>query len=199
MELEKLLCEKKKQVKELKTREEELEIATRQLMIDQEKIAAKEKKLQQEEKQMNAFTNQLIRKEELFTQQLAVSSKREKGIQEETEKINKLICLALEKYSSDLVFTKTVDTLQVENQQIISKIIGKEGRNINAFERITGTELIIDRESDELSVQISSFNSLRRAIGLQTLHTLIKEARFSPLHIEKIYEKVSLEINELII
>src|SRR3954451_5856943 len=90
MELEKLLREKKKQVKELKTREEELEIATRQLMIDQEKIAAKEKKLQQEEKQMNAFTNQLIRKEELFTQQLAVSSKREKGIQEEAEKINQI-------------------------------------------------------------------------------------------------------------
>src|SRR6185369_3988001 len=88
---------------------------------------------------------------------------------------------------------------QVENQKIISKIIGKEGRNINAFQRITGTELIIDRESDEPSVQVSSFNSLRRAIGLQTLHTLVKETRFSPLQIEKAYQKVSSEVNELII
>src|SRR5439155_7410997 len=65
--------------------------------------------------------------------------------------------------------------------------------------RVTGTELVIDRESDELGVQISSFNSLRRAVGLQTLHTLIKEAKFSPLHIEKTYQKVSSEVNELII
>src|SRR5205085_10490831 len=115
------------------------------------------------------------------------------------EESNKLICLALEKCSSELVFTKTTDTLRVESPQIISKIIGKEGRNINAFQRVTGTELIIDREGDELSVQISSFNSLRRAVGLQTLHTLIKEAKFSPLHIEKTYQKVSSEVNELII
>ncbi|CAG8764665.1 8562_t:CDS:1, partial [Ambispora leptoticha] len=120
----------------------------------------------------------------------------ERGVKEES---NNLICLALERCSSELVFTRTTDTLQVENQQIISKIIGREGRNINAFQRITGTELIIDRESDELSVQISSFNSLRRAIALRTLHTLIKEARFSPLQIEKTYQKASSEVNELIV
>jgi ribonucrease Y len=118
---------------------------------------------------------------------------------ETKEESTKLICLALEKCSSELVFTKTIDTLRVEDRQIISKIIGKEGRNINAFRRITGTELIIDQESDEPSVQISSFNSLRRATGLQTLHTLIKEGKFSPLQIEKTYQKVSSEIEKLIV
>jgi ribonuclease Y len=123
-----------------------------------------------------------------------------KRVERETkEESTKIICLALEKCSSELVFARTTDNLQVENRQIISKIIGKEGRNINAFQRVTGTEVIIDRESDELTVQISSFNSLRRAIALQTLHTLIKEERFSPLQIEKTYEKVSSETNEFII
>jgi len=123
-----------------------------------------------------------------------------KRVERETkEESTKIICLALEKCSSELVFARTTDNLQVENRQIISKIIGKEGRNINAFQRVTGTEVIIDRESDELTVQISSFNSLRRAIALQTLHTLIKEERFSPLQIEKTYEKVSFETNEFII
>jgi ribonucrease Y len=255
MELKQLSHEQKRQASELKIREKKMELAAQQLMIEQEKIEAKEKKVQQEEKRISEFTSQLIRKEELFTQQLALSSKMEKSIQEEAERINqikrklidglgkmipmsreeakknlliflkgevdkeleeykkeeikraekkikeeshKLICLALEKCSSELVFTRTTDTLQVENQQIISKIIGKEGRNINAFQRITGTELIIDRE-DELNVQISSFNSLRRAVGLQTLSTLIEEARFSPSQIEKTYQKVSSEINELIV
>jgi ribonuclease Y len=241
VELKQLLYEQKRQANKLKTRGKKLEVANQQLMVDQEKIEAKEKKLQQEERRISEFTNQLIRKEELFTQQLAVSSKKEKSIQEEAERVNrtkkqlisglgkiipmsreeakknllfllkeevdrelerykeekikqterkvkeessKLICLALEKCSSELVFTKTT---------------GREGRNINAFQRITGTELIIDRDSNELSIQVSSFNSLRRAIGLQTLHALIKEAKFSPLQIEKTYQKVNSEINELIV
>ncbi|CAG8455514.1 12956_t:CDS:2 [Ambispora gerdemannii] len=238
------------------TSEKNLEKTNRRLIIEREKIELKEKKLQQEEKRTSEFANQLFRKEELFTQQLAVSSKKERDVREEMEKIDQikkqvmnelgkiipmskeeakkslfallkeevdrelerykeekvswvekevkekssnLICLALEKCSSELVLTKTTDTLLVESPQIISKIIGREGRNINAFQRVTGTELIIDRESDEQSVQISSFNSLRRAIGLQTLRTLIKEARFSPLQIEKTYQKVSSEIDELIV
>ncbi|WNE40841.1 MAG: Ribonuclease Y [Mycoplasmataceae bacterium] len=122
--------------------------------------------------------------------------KTEKEIDKESTKI---ICQALEKCSSELVFTKTTDTLQLENQQIISKIIGKEGRNINSFQQVTGTEIIIDKESDEPSVQISSFNSLRRAIALQTLSNLVKEGRISPLQIEKTYQKVSSEIDEFIV
>ena len=251
-----MLRSQKTKENKLKIREKKLGNANRQLIVEQKKIELKEKKLQQEERRMSEFANQLFRKEELFTQQLSVSSKREKEVQEEKEKISqikkqvmnelgrvipmskeeakknlfallkeevdrelerykeekfrwtekvakeessKLICLALEKCSSELVFTKMTDVLPVESQQIISKIIGREGRNINAFQRVTGTELIIDRESAEQSIQISSFNSLRRAIGLQTLRTLIKEARFSPLQIEKTYQKVSSEINELII
>src|SRR6185437_5590924 len=111
----------------------------------------------------------------------------------------KMICLALEKYSSELVFTRTTDTLKVESQQIISKIIGKEGRNVNAFRRITGTDVITDKEVNDLTIQIASFNSLRREIAVQTLHSLIKEEKISPTQIEKTYHKVSSEINSLII
>jgi ribonuclease Y len=256
VELKNLLHIQRKLENKLKNRGKKLVNASKQLIIEQEKLEAREKRMQQEERRINEFANQLFRKEELFTQQLAVNSQKEKSVQAELEKVNeikkkmmndlegiipmskeeakknllsllrkevdwelekykeekvkqvervakeestKIICLALEKCSSDLVFTKTTDTLQVENQQIISKIIGKEGRNINAFRRVTGVEIIIDRESDKLTVQISSFNSLRRAVGLQILQTLIKEERFSPLQIEKAYQKVSAEINEIVI
>ncbi|CAJ0824643.1 6733_t:CDS:2 [Entrophospora sp. SA101] len=153
--------------------------------------------MSKEEAKKNLFS---LLKEEVDRELERYKEEKIGGVEKEVkEESSKLICLALEKCSSELVFTKTTDNLRVESSQIISKIIGREGRNINAFQRVTGTELIIDRESDEQSVQISSFNSLRRAIGLQTLHTLIKEARFSPLQIEKTYQKVSLEIDELII
>src|SRR5438128_11045656 len=59
-------------------------------MFDQEKVETKEKKLQQEERRISEFTSQLIRKEELFTQQLAVSSKKEKFIREEAERISRI-------------------------------------------------------------------------------------------------------------
>jgi ribonucrease Y len=121
----------------------------------------------------------------------------QKKIQEESTKI---ICLALEKYSSELVFPKTTNILQLENRQIVSKIIGKEGRNINTFRRITGTEVIIDSENDNLiTIQISSFNSLRREIALRTFQSLIREERFSPAQIEKTFQEVSYEIGELMV
>ncbi|CAG8732426.1 3176_t:CDS:2, partial [Cetraspora pellucida] len=240
LEVGKLLHSQKKREEQLKIKEKKLQTAIKQLL-------GKREKLQQEEKRINEFTKQLFRKEELFTQQLALSSHKEKTIRDEMEKVKeirervighlekiiplskeeakkdllillraeeekirqseriakeesaKIICQALEKCSSELVFTKTTDALRVESPQIISKIIGKDGRNINAFHRITGTELIIDKESDELTIQISSFNSLRRAIGLQTLRNLIKEVKFSPLYIEKTYQEVSAKIDELII
>ena len=123
-----------------------------------------------------------------------------KKVQEKVkEETTKIICLSLEKYSSELLFTKTTKILPVENQQIISKVIGKEGRNINAFRRITGTEVIIDSESDDVNIQVSSFNSLRREIAFQTLQTLLKEERFSPIQIEKTFQRVSSEIDELVV
>ena len=255
-ELKKSIDNQRKQEKKLKIKEKKIEIVHNQISIEKENIELIEKRLQLEEKKNREFSDQLFRKEELFVQQLAENSKKEKIIQEESEKIKKMkeqamnalsklipmskeeaksklfillkqeidqelekykeerfqqtekeinqestkiICQALEKCSSELVFTKMTDTLQLENPQIISKIIGKEGRNINSFQQVTGTELIIDKESTEPNVQISSFNSLRRSIGLQTLSALIKEGRFSPLQIEQTYQKISLEIDDLII
>ncbi|CAI2191697.1 8447_t:CDS:2, partial [Funneliformis geosporum] len=134
--------------------------------------------------------------QELHDYQEEEISRVKNKIKEESAKI---ICLALERYSSELVFPKTTSTLQLENKQTISRIIGKEGRNINAFRKITGTDLLIDKENKELVVQISSFNSLRREIALQTLSSLVREERFSPVQIEKTFQRVSSEVSELAI
>jgi ribonucrease Y len=128
---------------------------------------------------------------------------KEAKIKEVTQQVHqestKIICLSLEKSSSELVFSKTATNFQLEDREIIGKIIGKEGRNINAFQRITGTELILDQETDDLTVQISSFNSLRREIAFRTLTSLVKEEKISPLQIEKTHRRISSEIDQLII
>ncbi|KLL02513.1 MAG: ribonuclease Y [Mycoplasmataceae bacterium RC_NB112A] len=118
--------------------------------------------------------------------------------QQAQQESTKIICLSLEKSSSELVFSKTASTLQLESREVIGKIIGKEGRNINAFQKITGTELVIDQETDDLTVQVSCFNSLRREIAFQTLTTLIKKEKISPAQIEKTYQETSSEIEKII-
>ncbi|CAG8473822.1 14668_t:CDS:2 [Ambispora leptoticha] len=193
------------------------ELVTRQLIIDsqkQEEFQKKSEKLLKVKKQVTEHLEKialmsveeakkhlfLLLKEEIvqelhdFQEEEILRVKNK--VREESAKV---ICLALEKYSSELVFPKTTSTLQIGNEQIISRIIGKEGRNINAFRRVTGADLLIDKENKELVVQVVSFNSLRREIALQTLSSLVKEEKFSPTQIEKTFQKISLEVNELII
>ncbi|WP_172575390.1 HDIG domain-containing metalloprotein [endosymbiont GvMRE of Glomus versiforme] len=181
--------------KEKKIQEEKLELKRikEQAVNDLEKIIPMNK----EEAKKNLFT--LLRKE--IDQELEEYKEwKNKEIKEKIkEEGTKIICLALEKCSSELVFSRTTSILQVEDKQMISKIIGKEGRNINTFRRITGTEIIIDKEVEKMTVQISSFNSLRREIAYQTLSSLIREGRITPSKIEKEYYKISSEIDNLTI
>ncbi len=122
-------------------------------------------------------------------------------------KVTKITSSAIERYSSQIVFSKTTDYLVVEDKKIVSRIIGRDGRNITLFRKLTGTDIIIDKEKDykekkKLSgivVTVSSFNSLRREVAVQTLKKLVQdEQKITPLYIEKIFEETSLEIDLLI-
>jgi ribonuclease Y len=69
----------------------------------------------------------------------------QKKVEIETTKI---ICLALEKYSSELVYSKTVNYLKVNDSRTMGRIIGKDGRNINYFRKLTGVEVLINSENN---------------------------------------------------
>src|SRR5437763_12656622 len=73
----------------------------------------------------------------------------QKKVEIETTKI---ICLALEKYSSELVYSKTVNYLKVNDSRTMGRIIGKDGRNINYFRKLTGVEILINSESNNAEV-----------------------------------------------
>ncbi|WNE41451.1 MAG: Ribonuclease Y [Mycoplasmataceae bacterium] len=133
-------------------------------------------------------------------------SKQIKSYKEDLHvKITKIICSSLERYSSEIAFSKTVDYLLVDNKKTISRIIGKDGRNINSFRILTGTDIIIDKEkndnkkTNEIVVEISSFDSLRREVALQTLKKLVlNDQKITPLYIEKVFNETSSEIDNLI-
>ncbi|OHA17925.1 MAG: ribonuclease Y [Candidatus Taylorbacteria bacterium RIFCSPHIGHO2_01_FULL_46_22b] len=94
--------------------------------------------------------------------------------------------------SADVLTT----TVAIPSDELKGKIIGKEGRNIKAFERITGVELIVDDTPG--AITISSFNPIRRQIARVALEELIIDGRIQPAKIEKAVEKAELEINKII-
>jgi ribonuclease Y len=85
-------------------------------------------------------------------------------------------------------------TVAIPNNEIKGKIIGKEGRNIRAFERVAGVELIVDDTPG--SIVISSFDPVRRQVARVALENLILDGRIQPAKIEELVEKAKEEINK---
>ncbi len=87
-------------------------------------------------------------------------------------------------------------SITLPSEEMKGKIIGKEGRNIKAFERATGVDVIIDDIPDRIS--LSSFDPLRRAVAKIALEKLIEDGRIQPAKIEEMVEKTRAEVDELI-
>ena len=115
---------------------------------------------------------------------------------EANEKAKQLIVNSMERYSDDVVGLQTVSTIDLPNDDMKGRLIGREGRNIRTIESITGVDLIIDDTPE--AIVISSFDPLRREIAKITLETLIKDGRIHPARIEEVYDKTVKDINNKI-
>ncbi|MEX0887777.1 MAG: ribonuclease Y [Patescibacteria group bacterium] len=105
-----------------------------------------------------------------------------------------ILVSAMDHAATSYVAEFTVSVVQLPSEDWKGKIIGKEGRNVRAFERVTGVEL--DLEESPTTVRISSFDPVRRHIARLALERLIREDRFQPESIEATVEKVKGEIDQ---
>ncbi len=112
------------------------------------------------------------------------------------DKAKQLIINSMERYADDVVGVQTVSTIDLPNDEMKGRLIGREGRNIRTFESVTGVDLIIDDTPE--AIVISSFDPLRREIAKQTIETLIKDGRIHPSRIEEVYDKTCKDINNKI-
>lgn len=118
------------------------------------------------------------------------------GEEKYKERARSILVNAIHRLASPTAHEVTTTAVEIPNEETKGKIIGKEGRNIRTFERITGVELIIDESPDEII--ISSFDPVRRQIAKVTMEELIKDGRIQPAKIEEFFEKAKTDINEII-
>lgn len=112
------------------------------------------------------------------------------------KKAQDILAISIQRLANSVTSDVMSTSISIANDEIKGKIIGKEGRNIKAFERMTGVEVIVDDTPG--TITISSFDPVRRHIARVALEELIKDGRIQPAKIEKVVEESKESINKTI-
>ena len=187
-ERENKLSEKAEEIQNEKSKVEEIrkeELEKLEKISGYSKAKAKEEVMNMVKENMTKEISEYIREAENEAKLQADSKARE------------LIVTSMQKYAADIASDQTVTVVDLPNDEMKGRIIGREGRNIRTIEAITGVDLIIDDTPE--AVVLSSFDPLRREIARVTLESLIKDGRIHPTRIEELYDKVCKDMKQKII
>ena len=197
--------------KSLDKREEMLQNRDNMLEQKDNNLNALQKKIQEKELKMDDLLKQEMEKlesiakfskekahseimervENEMSREIAemIKEKEAEAKLEVDKKAKNLLINSMQRYSNDVANIQTVTTIDLPNDDMKGRLIGREGRNIRTIEAVTGVDLIIDDTPE--AIVISSFDPLRREIARITIESLIKDGRIHPSRIEELYEKVS--------
>ena len=172
----------------LGARSEELESALAEERVKLEQIAgltteqAKQELLKSLENEARMDAANLVRRIE------------EESTEKAKEKARRVISMAIQRIASEHVVESTVSVVDLPSDEMKGRIIGREGRNIRAFEQATGVDLIVDDTPE--AVILSCFEPVRREIARRALESLIQDGRIHPGRIEELVGKVKAEMDE---
>lgn len=171
----------------------------------QQKLARIEEQQQEYQKRLEAVANMSAEEgKQRLLLELEKEVRQEAGalirqIEAETReqsdrKCRQIITLAMQKAASDQVAETAVSVINLPNEEMKGKIIGREGRNIRALEQATGVNIIVDDTPE--AVVLSCFDPMRREIARRVIDKLIADGRIHPTRIEEIVEKMTKQVLE---
>lgn len=172
----------------------------KELQVLKEKIENKEKEIIKELENIAKLTSSEA-KELLFNKieheahddlQLRTLKLARDGETKLEEKARDILVSSIYRIANGQIAQFMTATVEIENDEIKGKVIGKEGRNIKTFERLAGVEVLVDEVPN--GIIISCFDPVRRAIAKNALEMLIKDGRIQPVKIEECLEKAKKEI-----
>lgn len=192
-----------RKVESLERKEEDIQKEEREVLrIKEETEKLKEQQLLELEKVANMTfdeaRNLLLSKiEDEIRHETAIMIKETEAQAKETadKKAKEIISMAIQRCAADHVAESTVSVVDLPNDEMKGRIIGREGRNIRTLETLTGIELIIDDTPE--AVILSGFDPIRREIARIALERLIQDGRIHPARIEEMVEKATKEVHQI--
>ena len=169
-----------------------------------QKVDELEKKRQQELERISGLTSEQAKEYLLKTVEdevkhdtaVMVKTLESRAKEEADKKAKELVVNAIQRCAADHVAETTISVVQLPNDEMKGRIIGREGRNIRTLETLTGVELIIDDTPE--AVVLSGFDPIRRENARIALEKLILDGRIHPARIEEMVEKAQKEVETLI-
>ncbi len=129
-----------------------------------------------------------------FEMSALIQRKVEEATETAAEKGREIISTAIQRYVAEQTCEVTVSTVEIPNDDMKGRIIGREGRNIRAFEKATGVDVIVDDTPG--MIVVSGFDAVRREVARLAMERLIQDGRIHPSRIEEIVAQVKKEINQ---
>ncbi|AQT69735.1 Ribonuclease Y [Anaerohalosphaera lusitana] len=210
----------------LTKREDTLDRETEQLRKQENQLKESEKELQRKESNLEAKNkelssmlaqqkNQLLKisgmnveeARDLLLKRLEdecehemsqlIERKVEEAQEDVEQKSREIISTAIQRYAAEQTCEVTVSMVDIPSDEMKGRVIGREGRNIRAFEKATGVDVIVDDTPGVIIV--SGFNPLRREVARQSMAKLIQDGRIHPTRIEEVVEQTQKELNQKVL
>ncbi len=196
----------------LAVKERSVDMAEKAINEREKALAAKDRHLNdliaQQKSQLMKVANltmeeakrQLLEKVEEDIEQeaaLLVQQKLQRAEEESETKAREVIVTAIQRYAAEHTCESTVSTVDIPSDDMKGRVIGREGRNIRAFEKVTGVDVIVDDTPGV--VVVSAFDPVRREVARQSLEKLIRDGRIHPGRIEEVVAETLKEVNRHVV
>lgn len=182
------VAEREQEVEEMKTELSDASAKHREALESVAKLSQEDAKQQLLEAVESEYS-------EFFAERVKIKKKEMEEQYEEDAK--NIMAEAMQRYASEVATESTSTIVQLPSDDVKGKIIGKEGRNITAFEQATGVDIIIDDTPE--AIVISGYDLARRYVAKLAMEKLLKDGRIQPARIEEVVEKMKKEVGKMMV